>query len=284
MRLSRLKFLAGGVLGVAFGVATAHWVGSAISWRMYLLAQVTVTSLQLMTHYSNDYFDRSTDAISMRTPFSGGSGVLVTGELTPRIALVSAIVCAVIGIIASIGFYVRENGIAAELGILLAILAWSYSSPPLRLLASGFGEVDTALVVGMLVPMLGYTAQTSTWDWRVLLWSLPAGCAMFAMMICVQIPDYVADGATGKRNLLVRFGLARAPALIVGAGLACMLTALVALNNGAPLRFLWLLPIGVCIAAIGVFIGRLNPPPAQSAFAGVALFVLTQIVSLAALA
>lgn len=233
-----------------------------------------------MTHYSNDYFDRETDAIGARTAFSGGSGVLTSEELRPAVALISASVCGIIGISGSVAFYINGNGVAAELGALIAILAWSYSSPPLRLSASGLGELDTALIVGSLVPLLGFAAQTTAWNWRVPLWSLPTGLAMFAMMICVQVPDYVADSATGKRNLLVRFGVNSAPGFVTGAGIGCILTVFAAIDDAAPRRFFWLLPIGVLIAATGILGGRLNPSPAQIAFAGAVLLVLAQIVSL----
>ena len=47
------------------------------------LGQLLVTSIQLMTHYANEYYDYDVDAAvgPARTPFSGGSGVLVGGQV-----------------------------------------------------------------------------------------------------------------------------------------------------------------------------------------------------------
>ena len=98
VRLSRLKFLAGGVIGGGFGTAMAGYERGSIVWLDYALAQLTITAFHLMTHYANDYFDRHADARSVPTPYSGGSGVLVEGLLAPAVALRAALVAAAFGV------------------------------------------------------------------------------------------------------------------------------------------------------------------------------------------
>ena len=81
IRLSRLKFLVGGFLGVTMGTLVARYEHHPFSLMAFALALCTIAAFQLMTHYSNDFFDQACDERSTRTAFSGGSGVLQRKEL-----------------------------------------------------------------------------------------------------------------------------------------------------------------------------------------------------------
>ncbi len=102
---------------------------------------------------------------------------------------------------------------------LLAIfaLAWEYSAPPLRLCASGAGELDTAIVVTGLVPWLAFSLQAPDLvGLETLLAAIaPPALLQIAMLIAIQFPDAAGDAATGKRTLVVRLGAARAARLYV---------------------------------------------------------------------
>ncbi len=236
LRLSRLKFLAGGVLGVGLGTAVAaHARSGRFDWQSWLVVQLSVTAFQLMTHYANDFFDREGDRSAVRTPFSGGSGALIDGSLPPIAGLGAAFLCVVLGMACCGILAARGQREAAGFGIAIGVLAWFYSAPPLRLLARGLGELDTALVVGLLVPLCAFAAQTGTWGSPVALASsLPGAAAMFAMMLCVEVPDVVADAASGKRNLIVRFGRPGLVRLGRGAIVLAYLSVGLAVLAGAP--------------------------------------------------
>jgi len=256
-RLSRLKFLAGGLLGGGLGTAVAAFEGGGVDWGAYALAQTAITSLHLMTHYANDFFDRSSDALAVRTPFSGGSGVLVDGSLQPAVALRAAAVCAVVGLAAAALLLADGKALAAAAGLVIAVLAWSYSAPPLRLLGRGLGEADTAIIVAICVPICAYAAQTARIDVRILASTLPAAAAMFVMMLCVEYPDVEPDAATGKRNLVVRLGRrASARLLQMGLWLVAVGTA-AALALGAPLTLAPML--GVALPAATGLSASLRP-------------------------
>lgn len=203
--------------------------------RAYAIAQCTITAFHLMTHYANDYFDRECDARSTQTPYSGGSGALVDGSLAPRVAFVAALVCAAVGFsgLALLAGYVHAPA-AAALGFAIALGAWCYSAPPLRLLARGLGELDTALVVAVLVPLCAFAAQRAPLEPSVLASTVPGAAAMFAMMLAVEFPDIVSDRAGGKRNLVVRFGARRGARLSIAATIAVYVAVASALTIGAP--------------------------------------------------
>jgi 1,4-dihydroxy-2-naphthoate octaprenyltransferase len=271
VRLTRPLFLFGGFTGVALGAAVAAAAGWHLEITTYLAAQTLVTAFQLMVHYANDYYDRAADALAARTPWSGGSGVLPSGALRPQVALIAAIACAAVGLSIAARFTFAGNPAAGALGVAIFVLAWFYSAPPLRLTARGLGEIDTALVVAILVPAIGYAAFAGGLGFALVAATGPPALAMFAMMLAVELPDAGADRAAGKRTLVVRWGpsatwprIAVISALAVGTAVAGALLL-------TPVAAVALLP------AVSIEIGLFwaawrDPRPATVAFCGVVLY------------
>lgn len=232
IRLGRPLFLGGGFLLFAIGAAVAAATGHAISWHRYVLGQLCVTAFQLMTHYANDYFDLEADrANATPTAWSGGSRVLPDGELSPRVALVAALVLAGLGCVAAVVLGHALGTLAA-----IAVLAWSYSAPPLRLCARGLGEATTALVVTVLVPLLGFQLQAPDWRgaWLLGLSVVPLALLQFAMLVAIEFPDAAGDAATGKRTLVVQLGAARAATLYLISTGAAFAWPVFAVRMGLP--------------------------------------------------
>src|SRR5512141_1984496 len=95
VQLTRPLFLGGAVLLYLLGAALAWTQGTALDGIRLLVGQLLVTAIQLTTHYANEYYDVEVDAAigAARTPFSGGSGVLVSGQLDRSVALHATHVC-----------------------------------------------------------------------------------------------------------------------------------------------------------------------------------------------
>lgn len=286
IRLSRLKFLTGGVLGFALGAAVARADGAELTWPAYLHGQIMVSAFHLMVHYANDYYDRFCDAASERTPWSGGSGALVEGTLPASAALVAALACAAVGIAAAAAFATTGNWLAAFAGMFAGSLAWTYSAPPCRLQARGLGEIDTALIIGVLFPVCGYVTFGSAPSARMLASTLPAAAAVFVLMFSVEYPDVEADRAAGKLNLVARLGRARGRALVYGAIALLYAGSVVAVAFGATPALLAFVALTIPLAwslcrqlAAGEPLGIAN---ADVAAKGVALYVCTIFGSLVA--
>ena len=213
VRLGRPLFLGGGIL--MFGLGTA--LSGSFHLRLYLLGQLAVTALQLMTHYANDYFDYAVDcANTTPTRWSGGSRVLPDGELPREVALAAALACAAVGAITAAVLAVMAGAWTLVALAAIALLAWEYSAPPLRLCARGLGELATALVVTVLVPWLGFALQASPGgaSAAALVGAVvPPALLQIAMLLAIEIPDRAGDAACGKRTLVVRLGAARAARL-----------------------------------------------------------------------
>ncbi len=211
IRLTRPLFLGGGVILYLLGAALALTRGTALAWPRLLLGQLLVTSIQLMTHYTNEYYDVDVDRLigDRRTPFSGGSGVLVSGQLDPAVALHALRVCLGIAVVMLI-----LSGLAVPVMWLIGSIAllggYFYSAPPWSLEGSGSGELVTALLTALLVPLTGYTMQTGRVDASVLVFAAPLILIDLAMILTFEFADYPADHTQGKRNITVRIGLQRA--------------------------------------------------------------------------
>lgn len=219
VRLGRPLHLAGGFVFNGLGMAIAYSLGLTLNWTVALWVQLAITSTQLMTHYSNDYFDRDADAAAVNpTRWSSGSRVLPDGLLQPGAALTAAIVCAAAALAAT-AYLALSGSVSALTAVLLLtaiVLAWSYSSPPLWLNRRRLGELSGALLVPGLTTLIGFIAQAGRPNLLPALAVVPLICFQFAMLISVNFPDVVGDSRVGKRTLVVALGPERAARLFVG--------------------------------------------------------------------
>src|SRR5512136_1034760 len=165
VKLTRPMFLGGAVLLYLLGAALAWTQGITIDWARLILGQLLVTSIQLTTHYANEYYDYDVDAAigSARTPFSGGSGILVCGQLDRAVALHATHVCLALAISMLIicGWL---SPLMWIIGTLALLGGYFYSAPPLKLEGSGWGELNTAILTALLVPLTGFVLQANRLD------------------------------------------------------------------------------------------------------------------------
>jgi len=211
LRLSRPIFLLGGIVVYALGALVARYEGYPLDPSLYLMGQLFVTSLQLMTHYLNEYWDMEADRLNTsRTLFSGGSGILPEGKqgLTRETAFTAAVICLAINSAAAIMLIFQyQTGPAVWAVMLLGFLgSFFYSSPPVRFSGSGYGEAVASVTVAGLVPALGHLLQTGHPSWRLVLATTPLIIFHYAMLIAFEFPDFLTDEAAGKKTLLVRVG------------------------------------------------------------------------------
>jgi 1,4-dihydroxy-2-naphthoate octaprenyltransferase len=279
IKLGRPVFLGGGFILFALGAAIAHAAGHAIEITRYVLGQAAVTAFQLMTHYANDYFDFDAD-VANHTPtkWSGGSRVLPDGELPRAVALVAALVLAAIGLALTIALVAHGTGaFTAPTLALILVLAWTYSAPPLRLCARGLGELDTALVVTVLVPWLGFYLQAPDLRGgdRLALTIVPLALLQFAMLLAIEFPDADGDAATGKRTLVVQLGARTAAALYAVLTALAFVWPLVALACGLPqnVALAMLVPAPIAIWRIV----RLTDHAKRSAFERLTFFAVSLV-------
>ncbi|MEX0826214.1 MAG: prenyltransferase [Acidimicrobiia bacterium] len=231
LRLARPHFLLGGLLLFALGAFSTGTLDAG----GYAIGQAMVTATQLTAHLVNELADARADALVLnRTWFSGGSGAIADGSVSRRTALVAAILTSV----ASIGFIALmypRSAQAASIGVAALLVAWLYSVEPIRLLATGIGEIVTSLVVAMGVPIVGALANGG-FVADPLRWAIVALLPIhLAMMLCFELPDLDTDREAGKRVAAVRHGRERTEAMVgVLFGLGAVVLAVGILTGHLP--------------------------------------------------
>jgi len=155
-------------------------------------------------------FDSGTDLAitpAQRSPFSGGKRVLVdrllSREQTWAIATGFFVAAIAIGLVIATWRDSRVLG----LGILGMALAWYYHGGSVRLSYRGLGELAVALAYGPFIVGGTYLVQTGYISAPLLHASMALGLLVAAFLWINQFPDYAADKAAGKKNLVVRLGL-----------------------------------------------------------------------------
>jgi 1,4-dihydroxy-2-naphthoate octaprenyltransferase len=254
--VTRAPFLTATIIPVMVAAAwvVAQGQASPFPWGLFTLTMLGGIALHIAANTFNDYFDwrSGTDPINNDyfLPYSGGSRSIELGLITPQALLRLAFIA--LGIAALFGLVLAALGrpLVLVFGLVGAFSTYFYTAPPLRLAAhKGWGEFLIGLNFGIL--LVGGTVYTLTGTVSLIdfLLGVPIGFLITAILWINQFPDYEADKATGKNNLVVVLGLKNARwgylLLLVGAfGILLFGVLAGALPLSALLTFL-ALPIGV---------------------------------------
>ena len=199
---------------VAAGAAAGLYEGG-FRWSRTLLALVGLVALHASVNALNEYSDmrRGIDLHTERTPFSGGSGTLPAGRLTPRAGLAFGLGAAAVGLVVGL---VLLGAVGRPLVPFLAFGAVSvlaYSDVFARL---GLGELFAGLGLGLL-PVAGTAlVQDGRLGAAAVTAGLPAFFMTFNLLLLNEFPDERADRAGGRRNLVLMLGR-RGAALVYAA-------------------------------------------------------------------
>jgi 1,4-dihydroxy-2-naphthoate polyprenyltransferase len=251
-RLSRPIFLAGGILMYALGAGLAHYLGATMDWHAYLLGQSWVILIQLCAQYLNEYYDSEADQENQnRTFLTGGSGAMGPDMLPRRLALMSALTS--LAILASITVllisYVKPGPETIWIMVLAFLGAFFYSTPPVRLEATGYGEIVVAFMLAFMLPSFAFLLQTGEVHRLLAMTGFPLAALILAMLLAFELPDFANDLKFEKRTLMVRLGwqigMGLHNILILTAFLILLLARLFGLPWFAMAASLLTLPVGL---------------------------------------
>ncbi len=204
---ARPLYLPGGLLLYAIGVALGRGPrdGAAIA-----AGAVVVTVVHVLTHFVNDAADVVTDdRTASPTVFNGGSRAIQRGLVTPReLHLAAAALAALVLLLAAME---AAHGLPrlAALHLAILVLGYAYSGAPFAFGRRGLGEVVTALVMGVLVPVAGAEAAGGATA-QTLALTLPLFAETAFARLSTAYPDLAVDRATAKWTLPAWLGERRA--------------------------------------------------------------------------
>jgi 1,4-dihydroxy-2-naphthoate octaprenyltransferase len=215
-RLMRPWFWLDSIGLFALGAMVARYEGYPVDLRLYGWGTLFVLALQVMALCLNEYWDEEGDRRNdRRTPFSGGSGVLVEKLLSREAVFATAMLCLAVGIGAGAVLLFQEPtqpGVWVIMGLIFMGLFFQ-SSPPVALISTGYGEITTAIIFAGLVPAFSHLLLSGQASSLILLATAPLVTLHLAMLIAFGLPDFESDRASRKRTLVVRLGQVSAAAL-----------------------------------------------------------------------
>ena len=248
----RAPFLLVTLISVLVGVSVVVWEGTHPINALYLgLAFLGALLSHVAVNVLNEYFDYKSgvDFKTMKTPFSGGSGVLPAGLLNPRNVYIVGIGC-IAGIIAIGGYFIYVHGpLIIPVGVVGIITVYFYTtyitkSPLLCAIAPGLG-------FGPLMVMGTYFALTGTNSLAAGLASLIPAFLVSNLLLLNQFPDVEADASVSRRHYPIAIGLEKSSqvyaALIFAAYLALIISVLVGVLPYLALLGLVTLPLGLLV-------------------------------------
>ncbi|MBE0479584.1 MAG: prenyltransferase [Dehalococcoidia bacterium] len=249
VRQLRVQFLVLTPVSVLVGVSVAVYQGHSISALYLALAFIGALLAHIAVNVLNDYFDwkSGVDFKTNRTPFSGGSGVLVEGLLDPEKVYSVGMFC-LAGIVAIGGFFIYVYGVPIlPLGVAGILTVYFYTtyitrSPLLCAIAPGFG-------FGPLMVMGTYFVLTGGYSLAAGLASIVPGFLVSNLLLLNQFPDAEADASVFRRHLPIVIGKKGSSGvyavLLLSAYVALVVSVIVGVLPYMALFGLLTLPLGI---------------------------------------
>lgn len=206
-RLSQPLGLLSTTLLYALGVGVVRYLGASIDWGIAFVGLAWVMLVQLSATYVNHYYEALSITDPSRTPFSV-QGDKSSSEKPPReIALWAGVACLTAAASLSIPLIRAFDGLASPFFMLaIFFLAMLYCAPPLRLSATGYGELVITLLIVNLTPAFAYTLQSGEMHRLLAMSTFPLTVLHLAMMLVLEFPEYAAKLKLEQHTLLIRLG------------------------------------------------------------------------------
>ena len=262
------------VTGFFIAIAEGH----DPSWGLIWLSVGGTVLIMLATYYFNEYFDYEGDIINKTfIKFSGGSRALPDNMVprpVARIAGYSTIAALFVIAIIYMLFYFEDYPLLLPLALFGASCGVFYSHPPFQWAYQGIGEIVIGGCYGILTLVSGFYLVSGVLNLNMLLVGLPASLTIFLVILANEFPDYEADKAVNKRNLIVRLGPQKGAVLYAGVMMsvypAMLATIAVDINPWIAVAGSPVLALSIAATAMTLK-GGYNQPSAQMKISGLTL-------------
>jgi len=191
------------------------FLGTCIAWYYgsfhlghALLAGFGLLLAHISIDVLNEYFDYRSgiDLKTQRTPFSGGSGALPMGLITPKQALWLGVGTLIAIVPIGIYFTLTKGWALMPLLLVAAALIVFYTSFILKM---GWPEWAPGVGMGSL-PVLGmFFIQTGEYAPAIIA-AIPSGILVHNLLLLNEFPDVEADASANRRTLPIVAGKRKA--------------------------------------------------------------------------
>lgn len=247
LKSARLPFLLLTPVCLFLGVSFAwNEIEQAENLKLILIF-VAGISAHISVNTFNEYFDFKTglDGNTIRTPFSGGSGALISNPNDANKVLMTAIGASSITAITGLYLSYMVSPLLLLVGLIGLILIVAYTPiinrlPLLCLVAPGFA-------FGPLMVTGTYITLTESFSWPVMIGSLIPFFLVNNLLLLNQFPDIDADKSVGRNHIPIAYGVRISSAIYLAFVLAAMFVLAYSIQIGLiPDSGYWvLLPISL---------------------------------------
>ena len=206
---------------VAIGLAIAFKLPGIdrpyFNWLHAFLLTIGVVSAHASVNLFNEYSDYKTriDFNTSRSPFSGGSGMMIQGFTSPRQVLFAAIGTLLLAFIVGLYFSFTVHWFIFIISSIGGITIVSYTDGLARI---RLGEFFAGIALGSLVVIGTYVAMTASpgmplnqvLPLKVILISIPPGILTSLLLLINEFPDAEADREGGRKHLVIVLGKKKA--------------------------------------------------------------------------
>ncbi len=243
LRAIRIRFLSSSLLATSVGLAIAWSREGVLDPVLALITLTGVLSLHASVDLLNDYTDYKSglDLSTKRTPFSGGSGVLPEGLLSPKSVYYAGLGFLISGAISGIILTLLRGWVVGLLLVFAVVSTLFYSS---KLANLGLGEIVVVLK-GSFIVLGTYYVQTLALSSEALLMGAIMGVLSATVLFVNEFPDFEADLGKKRFNLVVRTGKEKAVKLFFLFPLLSYFFLIIGISSG-------LFPVMTGLAAIMV--------------------------------
>jgi len=205
---TRPQFLLLSVMLAFLGTCIACYEGS-FHLGYAVLAFVGIMLAHISANTLNDYFDYKSgiDLVAVRTPFSGGSGILPPGSLRPKQVLWMGAISLLLAVPIGVFFVIVSGWQLIPLLVVAALCVVLYTP---FILKTYWPEWAPGLGMGALPVMGAYFVQTGEYNWPLVVASVPSFILVHNLLLINEFPDVEADKKGGRKTTTIVLGQAGA--------------------------------------------------------------------------
>jgi len=202
------------VIGLAFALKYPSASGSSFSGLHAVLLIIGVVLSHISVNLFNEYsdFKSKIDFSTPKTPFSGGSSMLIKGLTQPRKVFIVGVTTLLISLAIGIYFTIVSHWIVIVLSLFGAFSILFYTN---FLTKYTLGELFAGISLGSLVVLGAYISMTASpgmplaqlFPAEVIWIAIPPGILTSLLLLINQFPDAEADREGGRNHLVIRFGM-----------------------------------------------------------------------------
>ncbi len=194
---------------LAFLGACIAWYDGAFHLGHALLAGFGILLAHISVDVLNEYFDYRSgiDLETNKTPFSGGSGALPAGLISPKQALWLGLGAFIIIIPIGVYFVLVKGWLLLPLLVVAALCILIYSPVILK---TRWPEWAPGLGMGALPVIGAYFAQTGEYTWPLVIASIPSFILVHNLLFLNEFPDMDADRKAGRKTTPITLGKKKA--------------------------------------------------------------------------